>query len=450
MADAARGARALAWDVLRRVDETDAFADVLLGHRLDRSGLERRDQGFATQLVYGTLAWRGYLDCAIATFAGRPAESLEPAVRTLLEMALFQILQLERVPAYAAVNSAVELAKSHRGGRATGLLNAVLRRAAREGAAGVVLPPREDLAAHLAARWSHPRWLVERWLAEMGEAETEALLQANNTPAPTVLRANRRRVARDECLAALRAAGQTVEAGIAAPEAILFEGGSAAALPEFEAGVVSLQSEASQLVTLLLDPRPGESVLDACAGAGGKATHAAELQDDAGRVLAVDLHGHALGRVRSEARRLGLSSIAPVRADSTALPLRPDVRFDRVLLDAPCSGLGTLRQHPEIRWRRRAEDVAAGSRLQRTLLASLLERVKPGGTLVYAVCTTMQAENEDVVRAVLAARGDVERIDARSSLPAAAQALVDDAGALRTQPHRGGLDGFFAVRLLRR
>jgi len=450
LADAGRDARALAWEVLRRVEETDAFADVLLGHRLESSRLERRDQGFATQLVYGTLAWRGYLDCAIASFAGRPADSLEPAVRTLLELALFQILQLERVPAYAAVNSAVDLAKSHRGGRATGLVNAVLRRAAREGVAGVALPPRDDLPAHLAARWSHPRWLVERWLAELGEEETEALLRANNAPAPTVLRVNRRLASRDDCLAALRAEGNEVEASEAAPDAIRFEGGGATALPQFRSGTVSLQSEASQLVTLLLDPRPGESLLDACAGSGGKALQAAELQDDRGRIVAVDLHRHALARLRDETGRLGLASIAAVRADATHLPLRAEVRFDRVLLDAPCSGLGTLRQHPEIRWRRRPQDVAASGRLQRGLLAAALERVRPGGVLVYAVCTTMRAENEEVVADVLQGRADVLRQDARDVLSGAAATFVDGAGALRTQPHRRGLDGFYAVRLLRR
>jgi 16S rRNA (cytosine967-C5)-methyltransferase len=450
LADADLTARALAWEVLCRVDETDAFADVLLGHRLERSTLERRDQGFATQLVYGTLAWRGYLDCAITSFAGRPADSLEAPIRALLQLSLFQILLLDRVPAYAAVNSAVELAKGHRGGRASGLVNAVLRRAARESAAGVVLPPRTELAAHLAARWSHPQWLVERWLVEMGGAATEALLEANNRPAPTVLRVSRRRSSRDRCLADLRSRGQTVEAGAVAPDAIHFSGGSAVALQEFAAGVVSLQSEASQLVTLLLDPRPGETILDACAGSGGKSTYIAELQQDQGRVLAIDLHGHSLGRMRVEAARLGLGSISPLRADATRAPFRPEARFDRILLDAPCSGLGTLRQHPEIRWRRAPRDIAAAGRRQGLLLAALLDLLRPGGVLVYAVCSVLRAENEDVVAAALGGRDDIARESAAECLPSEARHLVDEHGALRTLPHRGGLDGFYAVRLRRR
>jgi 16S rRNA (cytosine967-C5)-methyltransferase len=444
-------ARALAWEILRRVDETEAFADVVLGRRLETSPLERRDQAFATQLVYGTLAWRGFLDLAIETFARRPAASLELPIRVLLELSLFQLFKLQRVPAYAAVNSAVDLAKSHKGGRATGLVNAVLRRASGEGEAGVRLPDRgADLAGHLAARESHPRWLVERWLAGIGEASTEALLVANNTAAPTVLRANRRRLGRDAAIEAMRAAGAAVEAGVAAPEAIRFSGGSAIELEAFASGQVSLQSEASQLITLLLDPRPGERVLDACAGSGGKSTHIAELQDDGGRVVALDLHRHALARMRSEARRLGLTSIAAVQADARRAPLAGAALFDRILLDAPCTGLGTLRQHPEIRWRRCEADLASAARLQTALLAALLDHLRPGGVLVYAVCTLMPEENENVVAAVLARRPDIEREDARPFLPEAAHALVDESGALRTSPAAGGLDGFYAIRLKRR
>lgn len=446
----AEDARSLAWEVLRRVDETDAFADAVLGKRLEACRLERRDQAFATQLVYGTLAWRGFLQLGIQSFAGRPAASIEAPIRSLLELALFQLFKLERVPAYAVVNSAVDLAKTHKAGRATGLVNAVLRRASREGVAAVQLPRREDdLAGHLAARESHPRWLVERWLASLGEAATETLLAADNQPAPTVLRANRRRVARDEALAALLAAGATVEPGVGAPAAIRFSGGSALDLAAFAAGEVSLQSEASQLVTHLLEPQPGERILDACAGAGGKSAHIAELQDDRGAVVALDLHRHALARLRGEARRLGLDSIAAVQSDARRAPLSPGL-FDRVLLDAPCTGFGTVRQHPEIRWRRRESDVAASARLQVELLSSLLDQVKPGGVLVYAVCTLLREENANVVDAVLARRADVERQDARPHLPEAARAFVDEHGALRTSPAAGGLDGFYAVRLKRR
>jgi 16S rRNA (cytosine967-C5)-methyltransferase len=449
LADPANDARALAWEILRRVEETDAFADALLGHRLSRADLERREQALATQLVYGTLAWRGYLDRAIETFARRPAESLEAPIRVLLEMALYQLLKLQRVPAHAAVNSAVQLAKTYRHGRAAGLVNAVLRRAAQEGAGAVVLPPPADLSAHLAARYSHPLWLVERWLSELGASETEALLQANNEAAPTVLRVNRRRASRDACVLALRSRGHAAEAGVLGPDAIHFARGSAVALEELAAGIVSLQSEASQLVTILLGAQPGERVLDACAGAGGKAAYAAELQDDRGSVVALDLHRHLLLRLRAEAARLGLASIVAVQGNALQAPLRSAVRFDRILLDAPCSGLGTLRQHPEIRWRRTEADVAASGRVQTQLLQALLEWLRPGGVLVFAVCSAIRAENEDVVSSVLARRRDVERVDARDSLPPPACDLVDGAGALRTLPHRHSLDGFYAVRLKR-
>lgn len=450
LAERGLDARGLAWEILRRVDETDAFADAVLGHRLEQSALDRRDQAFVTQLVYGTLAWRGYLQHAIEIFARRPADSLEAPIRLLLELSLFQLFKLERVPAYAAVNAAVDLAKGHRGGRAAGLVNAVLRRAGREGAGAVTLPDRAaDLAGHLAVRHSHPRWLVERWVRELGESEAEALLAADNTAAPTVLRVNRRRSTRDATLQELCARGLQVAAGGVAPDAIVLGGGAPSDLAELSAGLVSLQGEASQLATLLLDPRPGERVLDACAGSGGKSTFIAEMQDDGGRVTAVDLHRHSLSRLRGEARRLGLLSIDPLLADFRLPPFRREALFDRILVDAPCSGLGTLRQHPEIRWRRRDDDIAAGARLQSALLVAALGQLRRGGVLVYAVCTLTREENEGAVATALAAHADVEREDARAVLPAPAHALVDARGALRTSP-RVGLDGFFAVRLKRR
>src|SRR5215468_9883593 len=257
-------ARRLAWHVLTAV-EHGAFADAALGERLRTAALEPRDRSLATQLVYGTLAWQGLLDRAAAQ-AGRDPQDLDAPVRTLLRLALFQLVRLERVPHFAAVDTAVELAKEFKRGAASGLVNAVLRRFLRQGSRIDVAPREADLAGHLAAALSHPRWLVERWLAELGAAETEALLTANNTAAPTVARVNRRRADAAHIAAALEASGTAARpARYAADALILDPSGDPSRLPGFRDGWFSLQGEASQLVVAMLDPAPDARVLDVCA-----------------------------------------------------------------------------------------------------------------------------------------------------------------------------------------
>lgn len=434
--------RALAWRVLAAV-EAGAFADAALGTTLRGAGLAVRDRALATQLVYGTLAWQGLLDHVLAGL-GRPAARLDPPLRTLLRLALFQLVKLDRVPDFAAVDTTVALAKTVNGGAPSGLVNALLRRFLREGRPLFLPPP--EAPAYLALAHSHPAWLVERWRAEIGAAETEALLAADNAPAPTVLRVNRPRVTRQRALAALADAGIAAHATTFAADGVVLDTTvDPAALPGHEEGWFAPQGEASQLVGALLGVAAGGRLLDACASPGGKALAAAAA---GARVLGLDPHRAGLARLRSEAARLGLG-VAVAQADALAPPLAASARFDAVLVDAPCSGLGTLRQHPEIRWRRTPKDLVARAVVQGRILASVAGHVAAGGALVYATCTLAQLENDDVVAAFLAAHPEFTRDDPRPLLPAPARALVDAAGALRTYPHRHGLDGFYAVRLVR-
>jgi 16S rRNA (cytosine967-C5)-methyltransferase len=440
-------ARALALDILQRV-EAGAYADALLGHRLDDSSLSSRDQALVTRLVYGTLAWQAYLDHILAAFSRRPPRELDPPVRAVLRLALFQMCRLTRIPDFAVVDTAVRLAKRFRGGAAVNLVNAVLRRAA-AGWRDVTFPSRDDdPIGHLATGLSHPPWLVERWLVQFGFDETAALLGANNEPAPTVLRVNRRHIDRAQLLARVHEGGWTAAATLYSPAGICLEGGGALrALPGYAEGWYALQGEASQLVGLLVDPQPGERVLDACAAPGGKATHLAELMNDQGELVALDIHERGVQRVNHLARRLRLSIVKPIAAD--ALTWTAKVGFDRVLVDAPCSGFGTLRQHPEVKWRRTPADIEALARLQTQLLLHLADLVRPGGILVYATCTISVPENENVVGAFLQQQHAFTVDEAQAVLPDHARTLVGSDGALRTLPHRHGLDGFFAVRLKR-
>ena len=437
-------ARRIAHEVLVRVDTTDAFADVLLADRLARAPLTPADHALATRLVYGTLAWQGRLDHELAARVRGPLARLEPPVRAALRLGLHQLRFLDRVPSYAAVDASVRLA--HAAGRgAAGLVNAVLRRAADEGE-----PPLPDAAAdpigRLAVEWSHPRWLVAAWQDELGADELPALLAANNAESPTVLRASRLRTTPAALRSELAAAGVDTRAATWAADGVVVERGGARlrALPAWDDGRLAFQSEASQLVTPLLDVGPGAAVLDACAAPGGKTAHAATLVAPGGQVVALDRHAAGARRIVAEAARLGAPGVRVVVADARRPPVRGPVggRFDAVLVDAPCSGLGTLRRHPELRWRRRPDDVAWLAALQAEILDAIAPLVRPRGVLLYAVCTLARAENEALVAAFLA-RTPHFTVEA-APLPAA---LVTADGFMKTLPHRHGTDGFFAARL---
>ncbi len=441
-------ARALAMEVLLRVEGEGAHADAALATALPRANLSGRDRAFATRLVYGSLAWQGRLDWQLARLASRDPATLDPAVRSALRLGLYQVSQLDRVPPHAAVATSVELAK-RRVPAATGFVNAILRRAVRERAHLPLPDPELDPTHHLAVAYSHPDWLVARWQARFGMQATRALLAADNEAAPTTLRA--RPGDRDELIARLRAAGVECAPGAVAPDAVRLDAVDPHALPGWLAGDFSVQSEASQLIAYLLAPRAGMRVLDACAAPGGKATHIAELMDDRGLVVALDHRRRSAAVVADNARRLRLRSVAALvldaRAASAALAR---ASFDRVLVDAPCSGLGTLRAHPEIRWRRQPADLARLAERQRAILEGVTPLVRAGGVIVYATCTLTEEENEGVVRAWLDAHPELAQETASAHLPVAAHGLVDGGGALVTLPHRDGLDGFYAVRVRRR
>ena len=445
---AATDARRLAFEVLIRVETTAAFADVLLARRLADTPLPPREGALATRLVYGTLAWQGRLDFHLAQLVRDTAvDRLDPPVRAALRLGLYQLLFLDRVPAYAAVDASVGLARVA-GAGASGLVNAVLRRAAALGGAGLVLPPANgDPLGRLAVEWSHPRWLVARWADEFGPEALPALLAANNERAPTALRANRAVTTRDALQAELAAEGLSTTAGAWAPGGLLVERGAARlrALRAWQEGRFAFQGEPSQLIAPLLGLEPGMRVLDACAAPGGKTAHVAELLGAEAFVLALDRRLSGLRRVLVETTRLGARTVVAAAGDARHPPLAGS--FDAVLVDAPCSGLGTLRRHPELRWRRRPEDIPRFAALQREILAGVAPLVRPHGVLVYAVCTLASEENEQVVAALSAAHPRFVVEDVRDHLPPAAAPLADGKGFFRTLPHLHGLDGFFAARL---
>lgn len=445
-------ARRAAYEVIRRVFEHGAWADRALPAAVRRHGLEGRDRALAQRLAYGTVQRRGTLDHLLAGLAERPAAEIDPSLLAAARMGLFELLFASRTPDHAAVDQAVELAKSggRRGGRGAGLVNAVLRRGARE---------REQLLAGLsdetpeaaAVAHSHPEWLARMWWRELGPQQARALLAAGNRPPETALRVNTLRAAPGRLIAELAEAGTRVArpgAPPAPPESVLVSGPLGKELAgRIEAGELVAQSRASALVVDVLDPRPGERILDLCAGPGVKTTQIAARIGGEGEIVAVERDAGRASEIAELCERLGAATIVGVLEADAA---RDDLGggYDRVLVDPPCSDLGTLASRPDARWRKSERTVEELARLQAMILARGAAALRPGGRLVYSTCTISARENEELVGAALEARGELgaERLDVEHPSLASPR----DTRFLQTRPDRDRTDGFFLARLHRR
>jgi 16S rRNA (cytosine967-C5)-methyltransferase len=437
-------ARVLAARVLERVEIDEAWADLALDGEVRRGTPPPRDVGLATEIVYGTLRWQRYLDWVLAPHSRRPLARLDPRVRVLLRMTAYQLVFLERVPSFAAVNDAVTLARGRKPGLAE-YTNAVLRSFARRGARErEPAPPRDPLDA-LATRCSFPTWLAARWVGRYGAADAEALMRALNERPPVTLRANTLRLTREALAERLAVEdGVTTRPTPYAPEGLVAaRAGEPGAWRAFIEGACVAQDEASMLVARLLEPRPGETVADACAAPGTKTTHLAQLMENRGRVLALDPQPARLARVSEAAARLGISIVETTPGTAQELARTWAETCDAVLVDAPCSNLGVLRRNPEVKWRRRPEDIAAAAAAQTEILDASATMLKRGGRLVYATCSLEPEENDAVVAAFLARHPDVHA-DAPATFP-----LALDGGVLRIRPDRLATDGFTAVRMRR-
>ncbi len=450
-------ARREAYAILRAVGSGRADLPSAVARARDRLP-DARDRALAAEIATGTLRWRAALDAVIAAFARGGLDRLDPEVLEILRLAVYQLLHLERVPPSAVVSDAVELARASGKGSASGLVNAVLRRVDRERHA-LPLPPRPGSPAadrasavdYLAVTLSHPRWLVERWLDRFGFEAVEAWLRFNNQPAPLTLRANTLFTDRHELARRLAEAGVETEPTRLAPDGLLVVRGNPIDLGLADGRWFTIQDEASQLVGAFVSAAPGERVLDACAAPGGKSLLMAAGVGSRGLVVAADLRARRVALLAQTLRRSGAASVRVVRADA-ARPLPFAAAFDVVLLDAPCSGLGTIRRDPEIRWRRRAEDLPRMAAAQRAMLDQAAAVVRPGGRLVYATCSSEPDENEDIIASFLSARPDFEEAGSPEAglAGSAAAPVLDAAGHLRTWPFVHGLEAFFAAMLRRR
>jgi 16S rRNA (cytosine967-C5)-methyltransferase len=457
--DVSAGRRA-AYEVLRRVFEHGAWADRAFPAAARCHGLDARQRSQAQWLAYGAVQRRGTADHLIRLLAARPTEQLDPPVLAALRLGLFELLQSRATPDHAAVDQAVELAKAgvarerasgrRRADAAAGLVNAVLRRAAREGTA-LLAGIDDSTPAGAAVLHSYPEWLARMWWQELGPAEARAVMAAMNDPAETALRVNTIRADPSSILGELRAAGDDVErpsaaAPLASPESLVLRGRlGAVARERLEDGSLIAQARGSQAVVALLDPKPGERVLDLCAAPGIKTTAIAARMRNEGEVVAVELDPGRARQLRELCERLGVVCVRVVEADAARADLGDG--YDRILVDPPCSDLGALGSRPDARWRKSPELIERLAGIQEAILARAGGTLRPGGTLVYATCTISVRENEERIAALLERDRAMRADDLGAAYPELA--APREPRFLQTRPDRDRTDGFFIARLRR-
>ena len=431
------------------MEEQGAFAEPLLDTALSRAyQMNIHDRSMITHIVYGTLRMRGRLDWIIGYLYKGDFHSMDASIKNILRTGLYQLLFTDRIPDFAIVDEAVEITKKiHPAG--SGLVNAILRNSIRK--IGKITYPDVDKepAHHISVLHSHPLSMVKKWIQTFGIEETALLCKANNEIPPLVLRVNTLRINREKLIDEYSRQGMDVKATFFSPDGLIV---THPAIPVretafYSAGQIQVQDEASQLISHLVDPKPGENVLDVCAGTGGKTTHLAAIMNNSGRIIALDIGEKKIAALKKNAARLDVTNIVTQIGDAREMPGEAFYdSFDRILVDAPCTGLGTLRRNPEIKWRTTEEDPKKFSALQKTILASAVPYLKKGGHLIYSTCTITPDENEEVIEDFMAHHRDficIHPPDAINSL------LVDDRGYFRSYPHKHGTDGFFGAVLVK-
>jgi len=442
--------RRAAYEILQRV-AAGAFADVMLDTVLGRSKLDLRDRRLVTELVYGILRLQGRIDFALTQFCNHPLHRLQPEVLWLLRLGAYQLLELDRVPAHAAVNSTVELTRELQLEAAVGFINAVLRSLDR-GHADIPWPAPEKIKPYLQHVCSQPAWLTKELMRQLPNIEARALGESLAEPPPLTLRVNSLKIDREDFLTALAAAEHQAHPCSFAPEGVTIDRRSEQPLPGDAEGWYQIQDEASILMAHLLDVSPGHRILDACAAPGGKTTHLAALTDNRAEILALDKYPRRVELIEEGGQRLGCTSIVAQQWDLTENPdFLEGESFDRILLDAPCSGLGVLRRNPEGRWNKSPVNLRELAVLQRQILDNVAPLVKPGGKLLYSVCTFSHIETDATIDSFLEDHPEFELEDLGEQFSSDWTDLFTEKGTLRSYPHRhDNMDAFFAARLHRR
>ncbi|KXH79936.1 16S rRNA (cytosine(967)-C(5))-methyltransferase RsmB [Sporosarcina sp. HYO08] len=433
--------RDAALSILMEIEQSQAYSNLLLHRTIETYRIEEKDRGLLTELTYGTLQHRMTLDYYLEPYV---RGKLDQWVRELLRLSVYQIVYLSKIPPHAVVHEAVEIAKRRGHKRIAPTVNGILRAILRNGTRSL-----DDLPEGIqktAIETSHPEWLIKRWTEQYGADEARAMAHENNHPPAMSLRVNQTKTTPEEAIALLESDGIEAIRGKVVPECILSLNGNPAKTDLYEKGYLTIQDESSMLPAIALDAKPGMKVLDMCAAPGGKTTHIAETMGDEGKVYAHDLHPHKLKLITSNAERLGLQSIEVHAGDSRDLleQYRPET-FDRILLDAPCSGLGVIRRKPEIKYNKNESDLESLAAIQMALLETAKQLIKPDGIIIYSTCTVEVSENKGMVEQFLKRHSDMEKIPLPHLIENEKLSMEDD--FLQVLPQHFGSDGFFVAAL---
>jgi 16S rRNA (cytosine967-C5)-methyltransferase len=436
-----KNVRETAMDLLVAIEKNQSYSNLLLNNTIEKNGVSAKDVGLLTELTYGTLQRRMALDFFLHPFI-KDHKKLANWILHLLRMTLYQMVYLDKIPDRAAIYEAVEIAKKRGHKGIASLVNGVLRSIQREG-----LPSMNEIAdpiERLALETSHPQWLVTRWVNQFGYDRTKEMCEINLTAPMQTARVNLTRISRDECIALLEEDGFQIEKSPIIPEAIRCLKGNLASSIPFKYGMLTIQDESSMLASYALGAEENEFILDACAAPGGKSTHIAEKMHNTGEVISIDLHEHKVKLINDNARRLGLENINTIAMDSRLAGEHfKEETFDRVLLDAPCSGLGVMRRKPDMKYTKTEQDIMQLSSIQKNLLKSVSSLVKKGGILVYSTCTVDKEENENTVAAFLKENPQFEEDSMfKERMPTAIRPLISGHD-LQIFPQDFGSDGFY-------
>lgn len=438
--------RALALKIIYAVHQEGAYANVALAKELRQAELSDLDRRFVTELVYGTVKAGESLDWVLKKYLSRPWKKLEPMVQEILRLGAYQILYMDKIPNSAACNEAVELAKKFTNPGAAKMVNGVLRTMVREPEKGAFPTGAGSATTALALATQHPEWLVRRWIKEFGYDEAKKLCEFNNAPAPLSIRTNTLKTSPSELNLDLISAGVELHRSVYTDEGFILDShGALDNLTALREGRCQVQDESSMLVAHVVDPQPEDVVLDVCSAPGGKTTHMAAIMGNRGRIIACDVYQHKLDLVQENANRLGVHIIETRLLDGRESGKAYAGQADRVLVDAPCSGLGVLRRKPDSRWRKTPQLLKELPQLQLAILESAAQAVKKGGILVYSTCTIVHEENQDVVNAFLAKNKEFTLENVGSRLP-----VPREEDMLQLYPQRDGTDGFFIACMRRK
>ena len=432
-------------ELLETIEKNQAYSNLLLNKTIEKDQIDSKDIGLLTEIVYGTLQRKMTLDYYLEPFL-KGQKKLQSWVPSLLRLTLYQMVYLDRVPDRAAIYEAVEIAKKRGHKGIANLVNGVLRNIQRSGLRD--LAEITDPVERLAMETSHPMWLVTRWVNQFGYDQTKAMCEINNTAPLQTARVNVTKITRDDCLALLEQEGYQVEKSVIVPEAIKCLKGNLASSSAFKKGLLTIQDESSMLVAYALNVQAEEVLLDACAAPGGKSTHLAERLNNTGKVISLDLHEHKVKLIDANAKRLGLTNIETQTLDSRNVQERfaPET-FDRILLDAPCSGFGVMRRKPDMKYTKQEEDIHRLQTIQTKLLSAVAPLLKKDGILVYSTCTMDKEENDQVVETFLQEHEDFSGdLTLTSRMPAPVRPLINDF-SLQILPQNFGSDGFYIACL---